>query len=139
VVIETENTFLAPTSGHEPPQFTGDLTVVRDQPTVLTGSNGETISIRRAGAQVCQDIRAQAYRSSTCYDDITIRTGLAYSMVQVGDRAYFSGLVPDDVATVEIGGSTLRPENNVWQYTASADAALSLRIASADGDHVARL
>lgn len=62
-------------------------------------------------------------------------TGLAYGAFQDGDGSIeLVGIVPDDVISVKIDGTTITPENNIWHHTATAGGtALRITVQSTDG------
>ena len=63
-----------------------------------------------------------------------LKTGLGYGAFQTRDGPIeIVGIVPDDVASVEIGGTVISVKHNVWHYTGQPGDDLSFTVRSADG------
>lgn len=91
----------------------------------LTGSNEEW--------ERCYVIELPEATARGCLDEWVFLDGLAYGAFRAGDGPIeIVGIVPDDVATVEIGGTTIQVENNVWHYTDLTAARPSFTVYSAD-------
>ena len=67
-------------------------------------------------------------------------TGLAYAAFQDGNGPIeLIGIIPDDVATVDIAGVVIPVRTNVWHFTAAAGADLAFSVRSNDGTRSASL
>ena len=98
-------------------------------PTVLV-----TLSTGAATGETCFQIDFHDYTSKGCLDTRLLTTGLAYGAFQDGDGPVeIVGIVPDDVATIEIAGTIIPVTNNVWHYTGHAGDNLTFRVVSANG------
>lgn len=103
-----------------------------------------TVSVQLSAGETdlitCFDISFASFSSSGCLDTNLLSTGLAYAAFQAGDGPIeLVGIVPDDVATVDIAGTVIPVSNNVWHFTAPAGADLSFTVRSADGGPSASL
>ena len=103
-----------------------------------------TVSVRLSAGDTslitCFDISFATFKSSGCLDTNLLATGLAYAAFQDGDGPIeIVGIVPDDVATVDIAGALIHASNNVWHFTASAGSDLTFTIRSSDGARSASL
>jgi hypothetical protein len=84
--------------------------------------------------QTCFVIRLTDLGSSGCVDSTLLKTGLAYGAYEAKDGPIeVVGIVPDDVASVEIVGRVISVKNNVWHYTGQPGDDLSFTVRSADG------
>ena len=73
-----------------------------------------------------------------CLDRFLLTTGLAYDAFERADGPIeVVGIVPDDVASVEIAGRFIPVQHNVWYYTGKAGDDLSFTVRSADGSQTA--
>ncbi len=96
-----------------------------------------TVSVQLSAGETslttCFEITFAAFSSAGCVDTTLLSTGLAYAAFQ--DRTgpiELVGIVPDDVATVEIAGVIIPVRTNVWHFTAPAGADLNFTVRSAD-------
>ncbi len=83
---------------------------------------------------VCFEFEIPGATASGCVGHDLLATGLAYGAFQDGDGPIgIVGIVPDEVIAIEVDGRTLTPTNNVWHYTATSGAPLTITVRSADG------
>ena len=83
---------------------------------------------------VCFVIAVSGATAHGCAGHDLIATGLAYGAFQDGDGLIeIVGIVPDEVATITIGDTTLTPINNVWRHTMRAGNALTITAEFTDG------
>ncbi len=88
----------------------------------------------------CFEITFAAFSSGGCLDTTLLSTGLAYAAFQDGNRPIeILGIVPDDVATIDIAGVIIPVHQNVWHYTALPGADLNFTVRSPDESRSASL
>jgi hypothetical protein len=67
---------------------------------------------------VCFVINVPGATADGCVGRSLLATGLAYGAFQDGDGPIeLVGIVPDDIASIEIDGTVLTPTNNIWHHT----------------------
>jgi hypothetical protein len=85
-------------------------------------------------SDVCFTIELPGATAEGCVGRSLLATGLTYGAFQDGDGPIeIVGIVPDEVATIEIAGTTLTPINNIWHYTATEGTPTTITVRSADG------
>ena len=83
---------------------------------------------------VCFEIKVPGATVKGCVGHDLLATGLAYGAFQDGDGPIeIVGIVPDEVTAVEVDGQIITPTNNVWHFTATSDAPITITVRSADG------
>ncbi|MBI4884027.1 MAG: hypothetical protein HY826_08235 [Actinobacteria bacterium] len=83
---------------------------------------------------VCYVIELPGATARGCVGRSLLRTGLAYGAFQDGDGPIeLVGIVPDEVTAIEVDGQIVTPTNNVWHYTATSGAPLTITVRSEDG------
>ena len=83
---------------------------------------------------VCFEIEIRGASASGCVGHDLLATGLAYGAFQDGDGPIeLDGIVPDEVIAIEVNGQIVTPTNNVWHYTATTGATLTITVRSEDG------
>jgi hypothetical protein len=83
---------------------------------------------------VCFEIKVPGATAQGCVGHDLLATGLAYGAFQDGDGPIeLVGIVPDEVIAIEVDGQIVTPTNNVWHYTATSGAPLTVTVRSADG------
>lgn len=124
--------------------FPGPTRHDQDEPfgTRVTGAasgaaaNFETVSVTLStnADRVCASITLPGAIANACISGVLLSTGLAYGAFQNGDGPIeVVGLVPDEVTTIEINGTTVTPTSNVWHYTATSGKPLTITVRSASG------
>lgn len=82
----------------------------------------------------CFTIDLREATADGCVGHSLLATGLAYGAFQDGDGPIqIIGIVPDEITSVEIDGTTLTPTNNVWHHTTTSNVAPQIIVRSADG------
>jgi hypothetical protein len=82
---------------------------------------------------VCYVIEIPGASARGCVGRALLATGVAYGAFQDGDGAIeLVGIVPDEVIAIDVGGQIVRPTNNVWHYTATSGAPLTITVRSDD-------
>ena len=93
-----------------------------------------TATLTGLGEQVCFEFGLPDETHNGCVAADELRTGLVFVASQSHDGPVdVIGLVPDDVAKVSIGGTTIVVQNNVWHYVGTAGDDLSFEVSSASG------
>ena len=98
------------------------------------------LSAGETSRTTCFEITFSAFSSTGCLDTTLLSTGLAYAAFQDGTGPIeLVGIVPDDVATVDIAGVIIPVRTNVWHFTAPAGTDLNFTVRSADQTRSASL
>ena len=129
-----QSALLPATPGDTPQVFSEQISAVGPNPP---GYTDPTISVTlSAGAipiETCFHIDFHDYTSTGCLDTNLLRTGLAFGAFRDADGPIeIVGIVPDDVATIQIAGTEITPSNNVWHYTGHTGDDLTFTVLSAD-------
>jgi hypothetical protein len=127
-------TMLPATSGSETPQFS--LTVSAAEAGGSDASRADfTIRLLALGSRTCYEaFLPSGTRSTACFHAETVRTGFAYAAYQDhGGPITIIGVVPDDVTSIEIAGTSITPANNVWTYVAATGDDLAFTVVGSDG------
>ena len=107
----------------------GSVTVTLD-----TASDGAVVDATVDQPGVCFEIEIPGAIVKGCVGHDLLATGLAYGAFQDGDGPIeIVGIVPDEVTAVEVDGQIITPRNNVWHYTATSGAPITITVRSADG------
>ena len=127
---------LPATPGDAPQIFSTRISAAGPEPAGYSDPTvSVTLSTGAATGETCFQIDFHDYTSKGCLDVRLLSTGLAYGAFQDGDGPVeMVGIVPDDVATIEIAGTVLPVTNNVWHFTAHAGDDLTFRVVSANGE-----
>lgn len=119
----------ASTSDPSPTYRDGSLTVTLDP---VSDRNIVDATVEQPG--VCFEIQIPGATAKGCVGHSLLATGLAYGAFQDGDGPIeIVGIVPDEVTAVEVDGQIIAPTNNVWHYTATPGAPLTITVRAADG------
>lgn len=126
---------LPATPGDAPQIFSNRISAAGSEPAGYSDPTvSVTLSTGAATGETCFHIDFRDYPSTGCLDTRLLSTGLAYGAFQDGDGPVeMIGIVPDDVATIEIAGTIIPVTNNVWHYTGHAGDDLTFTVVSADG------
>ena len=83
---------------------------------------------------VCFTIGLSGASADGCVGRSLLATGLAYAAFQDGNGPIeIVGIVPDEVTSIQIEGTTLTPTNNVWHYTTTGSVNPRIAVQTADG------
>lgn len=134
--------FPTATSSDQARPFSVEMTAATEQQSTFTFSDS-SIAVTLTHAQkadgvdlpgVCFLIDLPGATADGCTGHDLLATGLAYGAFKDGDGPIeIVGIVPDEVTEIEIDGTTVTPDNNVWHYTATTGTALRITARSADG------
>lgn len=126
---------LPATKGDAPQVFSDRVAGAGSAPGGLSDPTvSVSLSTGAAPGETCFQIAFHDYSSVGCLDARLLSTGLAYGAFRDGDGLVeIVGIVPDDVATIEIAGTTIKVTDNVWHYTAHAGDDLTFKVVSDDG------
>ena len=109
----------------------------RDSSVTVTldpASDGAVVDATVDQPGVCFEIEIPGATAKGCVGHVLLATGLAYGAFQDGDGPIeIVGIVPDEVIAIEVDGQIVTPTNNVWHYTATPGAPLTITVRSADG------
>lgn len=118
--------FPTATRGEGVEPFTVDLDAVGG-PEETADFQNEVVAVTITPAEVgdfvdtpgvCFSIVLEGATARGCVGNQLLATGLAYGAFRDGDRPIeLIGIVPDEVTTIEVGGVTVVPTNNVWHHT----------------------
>jgi hypothetical protein len=131
---DTSSESLMPiSSGDEPALFSDRVSLVRDgQMTRQLGPGRITVWGDARG--VCYRAVFPDLQTTGCADDATLRSGFSYSASQGPLGAtYLFGLVPDEVAQIEIADQAVAVHDNLWFYEPKEGEDLSFRAVATDG------
>ncbi|MBK5331201.1 MAG: hypothetical protein JJD93_04475 [Ilumatobacteraceae bacterium] len=135
--LQPEDAALLPATPSDLPQiFTDQISAVS-----LLGSDQYSDDSVSVALSKDLDPRVTCFRisladasSEGCLDQFLLTTGLAYGAFERADGPIeVVGIVPDDVASVEIAGRVIPVQHNVWHYTGEAGDDLSFTVRSANG------
>jgi hypothetical protein len=134
--------FPSATRWDQPEMFNADVTAVEGPGVDFTDAS-VAVELTAAIADpsggvdmpgVCITIELPGATAEGCVGRSLLATGLAYGAFQDGDGSIeIVGIVPDEVTTIEIAGTTLTPTNNIWHYTATEATPTTITVRSADG------
>ncbi len=125
---------LPPTRGDEPQLFEVRMSGISDDgvPSFRDGVVSVTLSPSSDGG-VCVVTQAATGTTEGCLPPDLLATGLAYGATRDHDGPVeIVGYVPDEVASVEIDGHTIKPIGNVWHYSGTAGDDLSFTVYNSD-------
>lgn len=102
--------------------------------TLGTASDGAVVDATVDQPGVCFEIEISGATARGCVGHNLLATGLAYGAFQDGAGPIeIVGIVSDEVIAIDVDGQTVTPTNNVWHYTATSGAPLTITVRSADG------
>lgn len=102
------------------------------------GTVNVSLSAGEGASSTCFEIAFATFSSSGCLAANLLSTGLAYGAFQDGDGPIeLVGIVPDDVATLEVAGVVITVRNNVWHFTALTGTDLNFTVSSLDASRSA--
>lgn len=104
----------------------------------LAATDNRPVQLGDRGGTNCYQIVLPEATVDGCLDQLLLESGLAYGVfTDDAGSVEVIGIVPDDVATVQIDGATLPVVANVWRYQAPPGVDLNFVVRSADGSRVA--
>ena len=109
----------APATGFEPVLFDYAVSGRGNGPVVISSVDD---------SQVCVTIEVGDGVSDGCYDAPIVATGLAYGVLGDHGRYLATGVVPDQVDTVTVGGVPVPIVGNVWFVELDSAAPAELRV-----------
>jgi hypothetical protein len=144
VAITEHNTAapLLPPMEPETQEVFSDVVTAVGARSVAYADDSATVTFHPSapGDITCFTVKLPGSSSESCLDAATLRTGLGHGAWQDHDGPVeVIGVVPDDVAYVEIAGETIKVQNNVWHYQGTGGDDLSFTVYSADGQRSAEL
>lgn len=118
--------------------FSGALSALAESDVADVSRGPYTIELRRDPNGFCYRIVLPSGVDSTgCFDEPTLRSGFAYGAYRDHDWPLtIIGVVPDDVAGVEIAGESVGVVDNVWTYEATDGDDLAFTVVGQDGERV---
>jgi hypothetical protein len=106
---------------------------IRSAPVVSGTGQSVTFQAGATSDQICFTIELAMGPSDGCVQRAVVQTGVLYNAFQQhGGPIEIIGIVPDEVASVSINGTTIEVHSNVWFYTGSQGDDLSFTVFSAD-------